>query len=317
MTTYNITKKSLEETPLHLITEAFEKGMNRELDQAKIQHAKLIAKKEQEWTDTHEAPYEGNFEDEYPLVLPNLGSRMKTGYLEMEDALDSMGIATRHYTWLLPQIAAYINQTVTLVRNEAGLVDAAATFKPWLNNPRHKAIWLICTAPKRGSVVGKQISSEGLPYSALVPLLLMPFKKFRKVNYSEWDLKSLKMYVDSKLYDAMSLVATEPIVLQRDRLLELRDIGLTDAKGNKKNPNSTYKLYHLADTELAGLPDLAVTMLTQIWVASPQFRHEYQVLDPWSWDNQPTALLDIDIFTKPLKATKSIKTELEELPWSS
>lgn len=289
--------------------------MNREQEQALLQHKKFLAKKEQDWTDTHEAPYEGNFSDEYPLVLPSLGSRMKTGYAEAEDALDKLAISTRHYTWLLPQIAAYINQTVTLVRNSEGKVDAAATFKPWLNNDRHKAIWLLCTFPKRGSIVGKQISQEGLPYSALVPLLLMPFKKFRQVNYSEWDLKSLKLYVDQKLYEAMSLLETEPLVLTRERLLELRDIGLTDAKGNKKNPNSTYKLYHLGDTELGGLPDLAVTMLTQIWVASPQFRHEYQVLNPWSWDSQPEALLDIDIFTPTTKAKTKI-IEDAELPWS-
>lgn len=319
MSTFNLAKQTLEQFPLHLITEAFTHGMNREQHQAELQHAKLLARKEQEWSDSHEAPYEGNFSDEYPLILPSLGSRLKTGYSDAADAIEGLTVATRHYTWLLPQIAAYINQTVTLVRNGEGKIDAQATFKPWLNNDRHRGIWLICTAAKRGSIVGKQISQEGLPYSALVPLMLMPFKKFRNVKYSEWDLASLKMYVDNKLYEAMSLAASEPLVLTRERLLELRELGLTDAKGNKKNPNSTYKLYHLGNTELGGLPDLAVTMLTQIWVASPQFRHEYQVLDPWNWDNQPQALLDIDIFQPPpkSKSTKTSQFDSLELPWST
>ena len=314
MANYNITKRTLDDFPLHLITEAFDKGMNRETEQARIQHAKLIQRKEQEWIDTHEAPYEGNFSEEYPLILPSLGSRKAAGYKEVEDVIVELAIASRHYTWLLPQIAAYINQTVVLVKNEQGLYDAQATFKPWLNSTKHKALWILSTLPRRGRLVGKQISAEGLPYSALVPLLLMPFKKFRDVKYSEWDASTLQNFVDEKLYEAMTV--GELPLLDRERLLQLRVIGLTDGKGELKNPVSTYKLYHLGDTELAGVPDLAVTMLTQIWVASPHLRNEYQVLDPLNWDNQPPALLDVDIFTPAPKLQVSTKSnDNEQLPW--
>jgi hypothetical protein len=110
--------------------------------------------------------------------------------------------------------------------------------------------------------------------------------------------------------------------LGSDRLLELREIGLTTKSGERKgsvaNPTSQWCLRGIQGTELAHVPKLVSTMLTQIWVAHPSLRTEYMILDPLNWDKQPDPIIANDIFKQPeIKQSKSISQKIipSKLPW--
>jgi hypothetical protein len=44
------------------------------------------------------------------------------------------------------------------------------------------------------------------------------------------------------------------------------------------------------------VPELAQTMIAQIWCAHPSNRTKYMVLDPKNWDAIPAPLISSDIF---------------------
>ena len=118
------------------------------------------------------------------------------------------------------------------------------------------------------------------------------------------------------------LVEEIPDITQQ-RLLEIRDLGLMTksgkTEGQKKNPVATWTLTGIGDTELGHLPKLAVTMLTQIWLAHPSIRNQYMILDPLDWDRMPDPLITDDLF-KPTPASKSVSKPTaktyDDLPWS-
>jgi hypothetical protein len=70
------------------------------------------------------------------------------------------------------------------------------------------------------------------------------------------------------------------------------------------------------DTELGGLPKLTQTILTQCWLAHPESRTPYMILDLENWDNMPKPLVSNEIF-KELPKQEPIKTKekAELLPW--
>jgi hypothetical protein len=128
--------------------------------------------------------------------------------------------------------------------------------------------------------------------------------------------------VDKNLAQAM--LVDEIPDLGTDRLLEIRELGLLAksgrTEGQAKNPLSTWALTGIADTELGHLPKLAVTMLTQIWLAHPSIRNQYMVLDPLDWDRMPEPLVAQDIF-KPTVAVKAEVTQPKAsgnfVPWEA
>jgi hypothetical protein len=56
-------------------------------------------------------------------------------------------------------------------------------------------------------------------------------------------------------------------------------------------------------------------MLSQIWVAHPENRTKYMVLDPLNWDRVPPPLIETDIFQKPVyEISVAVDTD-NDLPW--
>jgi hypothetical protein len=109
------------------------------------------------------------------------------------------------------------------------------------------------------------------------------------------------------------------------RLLEIRTQGLTQKSGVKagqmKNPETTWSLTGIQDTEIAHLPKLTQTLLTQIWVAHPVHRNNLMILDPNNWDLMPEPLLPTNVFktTEPKEMVnqinKTLINNIPNLPW--
>lgn len=253
---------------------------------------------------------------------------------------------TAHNSWMLPQIAAHYGGW-KLVVSELGRVNPIESAKQNITTPWHMGLWRVCTKLKRGSLVKSQVNPEFASYSALVPLILMGVKKYQGVNYSHWDITHKSQLIDKNLLEAMcwrpEIEAGEEgelrsglanFGIRKERLLELRQQGLTVKQGKSagiaKNPTSAWCLRGMQNTELADVPKLVGTMLTQIWVAHPSLRTEYMILDPQNWDTMPEPLLNSDIFKLrdtwgevnalnevPSLGSVSSSTPWGELPWEA
>jgi len=225
----------------------------------------------------------------------------------------------QYNSWMMPQMLAKFGQFKPVWKDQK--IDAAQTLMQNLgSDPKLRGMYLVATKLSRGQLIQKQSSPQGAHYGALVPLVLAAFKKYQNISYSRWSRDDIKYVVDKNLAQAMML--TEVPQLSLERLLEIREIGLTaksgKTEGQTKNPLSTWSLTGIQDTELGHLPKLAVTMLTQIWLAHPTIRNEYMVLDPVNWDNVPQPLVSNDIF-KPAAPVAPVKPATKQdssyLPW--
>ncbi len=222
-----------------------------------------------------------------------------------------------HSSWLLPQIDALVASMPVTRKN--GFIDTEAFIRDNFNTPFLKGIWRILVKLTRSALIKQQTETPN--YCSLVPLILAAHKRYNGIKYMEWSVEGLELAVESKLWEAMT--CDEVPELDNDRLLQLRELGLTSASGiNKgivKSPLSTWTLTGLKGTELAHLPPLANTMLCQIWCAHPKIRNEYMVLDPKLWDTIPAALITGDVLEAPKKFTTKNSPwkpeQAEDVPW--
>lgn len=256
-------------------------------------------------------------------------------YRACENQSQLEDLAKQHYltsfnSWMLPQIAHYYGNWELKV-NSNHKVDVQATAKHNIKTDWEIGLWKVCTQLKRGSLVKSQINPEFASYSALVPLILMGSKKYKGVLYNQWDIQPNCWLIDKNLVEAMLWQPTDEwqstdmvpgeiqYGLSNDRLLELREIGLTiksgPAKGQVQNPTSSWCLRGMQGTELNKVPKLVGTMLTQIWVAHPSLRTEYMILDPNNWDWMPPPLVATNIFEAEKAPEPKPNKVLEDLPW--
>lgn len=208
-------------------------------------------------------------------------------------------------SWMLPQMLAFFG-TLKLFKDDAGEYMAL----PFLEHnfgrdPHLMGMWKVATRMPRSSIVKPQNSGSGPEYSMLVPLILAGIKKYQGVNYSEWSQSDLEYVVDRGLAEAMLVPANDIPTLSRDEILEIRKLGLTVAAGSRAGTvepvTSKWALTGIKDTALGHLPKLAVTMITQVWVAHPTLRTQYMVLDPNDWDGVPEPLVPTEIVKQPAK----------------
>ena len=258
-------------------------------------------------------------QDIYELDLKSINSMTDT---ELEQFCESNKLSHFH-TWLLPQMVAHFG-TWTLAYTSSGSIDILATLKQNIGtDPKLQAIWKLSRV-KRSLLI--PVMSKSPEYGTLTPLILMGQKRMCGVDYSSWKgLPNLEYVLESRLLEAVDLSAEDLRLigsLGSDRLLELRDQGLLQRSGAKagqsKKPESTWSLTGMASTEIAHLPKLTQTMLTQIWLAHPSLRTPYMILDPNNWDNLPAPLLTPDIFKAPEpEIVRKLKPEpvVDKLPW--
>jgi len=230
---------------------------------------------------------------------------------------ESMQLSHLHQ-WLLPQLVAWYGSW-TLVYDEHSNYDCLATVKLNCSDPKSQAFYMLSRV-KRSLLVAQQTKTPD--YASLTPLILMGFKRMQGIDYETWRQSSgLQYMLEPRLLDALVLDSTDLEVvdgLGSNRLLEIQKQGLTTKTGKTagsiKPARSTWSLSGLQDTEIAHLPKLTQTILTQCWLAHPELRTPYMMLDLQNWDRMPQPLVTNDIF----KAVQTQpKQELAEiLPWN-
>jgi hypothetical protein len=288
-------------------------------------HERLIASKEKYYAGIHEAPDEGELRERYPFRPPSEEMLQEEKVKAENEAFNAWakkyGISAKAL-WLLPQVTAYIAK-MTLPRDKDGKISPREFLKANFSvDDWHKGLYRYCTARLRGSIVPKQIAEQFRNYSALVPLLMMPFKKFDAVQYSEWSREGLHLILDKNLFEAMS--CTDVLTLTNERLLENREHALIvktgEKAGTRRDPISTYKLFGSFDDELKALPWYCQVMATQIWVAHPSIRTNLMVLDWLNWDNMPQPLIDIEVLPATESKYRNKPTPIyttSDLPWEN
>jgi hypothetical protein len=288
---------------------------------------KYISQLESQWTETNEAPYEGNFSDEVPYVPhPDLAKvRKRAGYKAIiEEFIPRYKLDTIMQTWVMSQVITYIARKPFRINEmldpKTELISGIKVLDHVFDSKSEwdMGLYRFLMLDQRSSYLQTQYKGEGKLYCSLVPLILYAFKLHHNVKYCQWSKDTLHYVVNESLYDAMMCEVPED--LTREDILEAREQGLVYATGAKageaRNPISTYKLYSTMGTKLHGLPELAKTMLAQIWCAHPHNRTKYMVLDPRNWDSIPAPLVSDDIFGNKAEYVPGIsKTNAAAMPW--
>ena len=220
------------------------------------------------------------------------------------------------HQWLLPQLVAWYGSW-TLVKNPDGTIDCLGSIKHNCSDPKSKAFYMLSRV-KRSLLVAQQTKTPD--YATLTPLILMGQKRMQGISYETWRSSSgLQYMLEPRLFDAVALGSEDLETcnnLGSDRLLEIQKQGLTTKTGKTagsiKPAKSTWSLSGLQDTEIGHLPKVTQTILTQCWLAHPELRTPYMILDLNDWDRMPQPLTTNDIFKATPTKTKELATTL---PW--
>lgn len=229
--------------------------------------------------------------------------------LPQEEFLAQVEAANLHNysSWLLPQLVAHFGRwklyscgKETVAKNTHNLLDK---------------VFYRLTRVRRSSLIKNQTQQP--EYGQLTPLILYGLKQAHGYSYEQFrEIAGLEWLLEPLLYSA--LVENDPPRLSVDRLLAIRQQGLVYRTGPKtgtsRNPESTWQLYGVQDTELGNQTKLLQTMLTQIWLAHPKHRRPSMILDPHDWDNMPATLVDHQILDTTQTRKKSVVVH-ELMPW--
>jgi hypothetical protein len=243
--------------------------------------------------------------------LPNSVSEIGRE-LAVQKFLATTGLKRKN-EWFLPQLTSHIASMTLPARNAQGLLDPKAFLSINMkNNAYNLGIYYLCTHRLRGDLVQDQNRPFGVDYSALVPLLLMPFKKLHNIDYSTWDRDELHRLLDPNLADLLRFVPDT--VYTKEELLDLRQEALIvktgEKKGTAKKPQSTIKV----PGQNGFMPWYTQVTTFQIWVAHPSIRHKYMILDSENLDNMPEPLIESEVLiTKPDSKTPEKAKPI--MPW--
>jgi len=209
-------------------------------------------------------------------------------------------------TWLLPQLTAHFGRWRLYASGKETVVKNCTT-------ALDKVLYRISRV-RRSLLIKNQIKQP--EYGQYTPLILLGLKRSQGYNYEQFrEYNELKWLLEPHLLEILTKDIQVP---QKNRLLEIRDQGLIyrtgKNAGSRRNPESTWQLYSIQDTELGGYPKLLQTMLTQCWLAHPKHRRETMILDPLDWDLMPEPLIDVDV-VKPVVADTKTKTGYMDVPW--
>lgn len=327
---YLTINKQLKSIPFDKLFEIYEDAADRaeegvkaniEADyQARLEHM------ERAWTASHEAPSEVSFADQIsPMTYDKAEVRRKAGQKSIIDVWMPRYKANTLLIFIMPQIMAWLTHKplrIEEVSTVEGKIDGLKLAKHVFDfsDTWQRGLYLFLMLDSRSSYLPSQYKGEGAQFCALVPLIPYAFKLHGKIPYSKWDRGTLHFVVNRSLCKAMLAEYTTP---SREELLEGRAHGLTYASGAKigesRNPVSTYKLWSTKGTVFEGMPELAQTMLAQIWCAHPSNRTHYMVLDPKNWDVMPPPLIVQDIFRAPPPPPPKHNPlyDSNDLPWSA
>ncbi len=328
--------RDLESIPFdrafRLCEDAADLAFQTHKQQADEQFEFEIRRLEQSWTASHEAPSEVSFADQvaYPKLDEKSIKRRARQKSLVEEFIPQYKLDTITQQYLMPQIIRWLTRKADVpwevtgepkLLTAEGQIDGLKMLKHIFDFSKEwdRGLYYFLMLDARSSYLKTQYKGEAKAYCSLVPLILYAFKIHHNISYSKWDRSTLHWVVNDALCQAM---LCEPPEVDREELLAIREAGLvykTGAKqGEPRNPVTTYKLYGIQDSVIGDLPELAQTMLTQIWCAHPANRTKYMVLDPLNWDSIPTPLVGETLFKpeilKPETASGSSDT-YSDLPW--
>lgn len=232
---------------------------------------------------------------------------------------ESVNLSHLH-TWLLPQLVAWFGNW-TLVKDSSDKIDCLETIKHNCVDPKSRAFYMLSRI-KRSLLIATQTKNP--EYATFTPLIMMGQKRMKGLDYESWKNSSGLQYIlEPRLFDAMILDSEDLSIiggLGSDRLREIQVQGLTTKSGKTagtmKPAKSTWSLTGIQDTEIGHLPKLTQTIITQCWLAHPELRTPYMILDLENWDSMPKPLVSNEIF-KQEPEQKPIRTKelAEVLPW--
>lgn len=268
---------------------------------------------------TSEYSYEGDNETLVPFNQSILEDRIaKEKDLAKKEVVSSF---CKYYAvsagsnWIMPQIASIVAE-MPLTKTAEGKINTLEYVKSFGRDDWYKGLWILCTHALRGDMMQKQYAPENRSYSALVPLLLAPHKRFSNIKYSQWDIEGLERVLDPNLYEAIQY--GNPPDLSFNEKMQIRMDGLTVRSGAKagttRNAQTTHKLYGLSG-ELHNMPWLCQVMYFQIWCAHPANRGDLMILDWQNLDHMPEPLEPPALFKDTQNIYVAPATNTYDLPW--
>jgi hypothetical protein len=154
-------------------------------------------------------------------------------------------------------------------------------------------------------------------------MILAGLKSSQGITYNSWrEVPDLKYVLEPDMLAAVDLDDTDVEALYSlgsERLLQIRNQGLTvksgKTAGSVKNPETTWNLTGIQDTEIGSFPKLTQSIICQIWLAHPKNRRMNMILDFRDWDNMPEPLVSQELFVCEPKAAPKPKINYNDLPW--
>ena len=287
--------------------------------------SEAVSKLEQAYADTNEAPSEVSLADQ--VTQPKLDrkeiARQVRQKTLVEEFIPLYKLDTTLQLYTMPEIIRWIGRVYSAqwlreVSTVEGQIDGLKAVRSIFdfNQDWDKGLYYFLMLDARSSYIKTQYKGDGRNYCSLVPLILYAFKLLHSIPYSQWDKATLPWAVNESLCNAMLCEVPE---VTREELLEIREMGLVFKTGQKagttRNPATTYRLTGINSTKIGGLPELAQTMLSQIWCAHPTNRTKYMVLDPHNWDQIPTPLVSEQLFSPIINDKPLLQNTANLLPW--
>jgi hypothetical protein len=324
---FYVNKKELQAFPFDKLYEhvsSAARAVKSSLEEdARELHKRSVERKIQAIYASREDSYESNPEDDFPFPGVDPEEIAKAVALAKKEAF---ALFAEKYdmpmnaSWMLPQFSTYIAK-LPISKDETGKYDPMSIFNALGSDNWHRGLYFYATHPLRGDILNKQYTAESRNYSALVPLLLMPFKKFDNIQYSDWNRAKLDKVLDPSLRQILNL-EFDVSAFSKVEILNARAIGLEIKSGKQvgqnRNPVTTHKLYGVPQP-FSKLPWLAQVMCFQIWCAHPTNRTDLMILDWTNLDNMPEPLIEKNVI--PVEKDpwdlpkKQVATVSEDLPW--
>lgn len=275
------------------------------------------AEEEYQLASPESGSYEGNWEDQFPTPeRPRLKDRAvirrKAGNKALQEEFVIKYILGDATVQILPKLVELI-ASLSLRKNGTGLYSGEFFLADHFTTPKMLGIWKFLMLDSKSCYLPVQYKAPYRTYSALVPFIMYAHRLAHDIPYSSWDPDEIHYVVPATLAEAMLWDGEVP---SRDELIEGREQGLTvqsgATAGSKRSALSTYKLYATTGTCYSGLPEYVKVMLSQIWLAHPENRTKYMILDPKSWDSVPLPLISAEV-TYEVEDKKLNK--VSDLPW--
>lgn len=217
---------------------------------------------------------------------------------------------------IMPEIITYIGNMQFRV-NDNGLTSGKKFVQDNFKTDKDRGLYVFLMLDSRSKYLAQQYRGAGKPYSSLVPLIPYAHRLKTGTLYSAWDPQEIAFVVNEDLAEGMLYRPAEGQEWpSREQILEERTQCLTFSTGKDagkvRSPLSSFKLYSTQGTCFEGIPHCAQIMMSQIWVAHPENRTKYMVLDPLDWDGVPEPLIPVQMF----ESKNSGSTDKEhDLPW--